>query len=69
MAKKASGEKRYYVLPNNERFEITGENGTYYVCGFTQFRKSANYGRVETEEPQKQEKKNKAAEAAEKEGE
>lgn len=66
MAKKTD-ETRYYVLPNNEKFEITGENGKYYICGFTQFRKAAHHGKVETVKPPKQTKKTEAP--AEKEGE
>ena len=40
MAKKKVKVVRYLLLPNGERFEITGETGKYWLCGDTQFRKS-----------------------------
>ena len=46
MAKKGK-TVRYAVLPDGSRREITGENGRYYVCGDTQFRKAGV--RVEAE--------------------
>lgn len=44
--KKADG-KTYFVLPDGNRFEVTGENGKYVFCGGTQFRKSR--GEIVTE--------------------
>jgi hypothetical protein len=49
MAKKRAKEKFYYVLENGNRYEITGRNGKYIICGDTQFRRSANRGVFATE--------------------
>lgn len=48
MAKKKT--KKVYVLDNGERYDIIGENGRYYLCEVTQFRKAAERGRVAKEE-------------------
>lgn len=37
-SKKAT--KKYLYLTNSERYEVTGEDGKYFVCGKTAFRKS-----------------------------
>lgn len=37
-AKKPEG--RYLVLENGERFEITGEDGRFYICGDRRFGKN-----------------------------
>ena len=31
--------KTFLVMKSGERYEITGENGKYYLCNGTQFRK------------------------------
>lgn len=38
MAKKKA--VTYVVLPDGSKYKITGENGKYWICGETQFRKS-----------------------------
>lgn len=48
--KKAKMAKLFFVLPNGNRYEVTGEDGKYIFCGETQFRKSANRGKLVTEE-------------------
>lgn len=42
MAKKKSAVA-YVVLSDGSRYKITGEDGKYWICGDTQFRKSAGY--------------------------
>lgn len=32
-------EKRYFVLPDGTRYEVTGEDGKFVYCGTTQFRR------------------------------
>ena len=47
MAKKKTQTKLVYVLTNGERYDVSGENGKYYLCECgTQFRKSANRGKL-----------------------
>lgn len=48
MAKKKAPKSRLvYVLRNGDRYDVTGENGKYYLCeGNTQFRKSAKRGEL-----------------------
>lgn len=48
-AKKAK-KKRFAVLPDGARHEITGENGRYWVCGNRQFRKAAAAVEIEKED-------------------
>lgn len=38
-AKASAEEKRYFVLPNGTRYDVTGEDGKYVYCGATQFRR------------------------------
>ena len=38
--KKTESCKRYLVLENGDRFEITGENGRFYICGNVMFSKT-----------------------------
>lgn len=51
MAKKKVKASRFFVLPSGERYEVTGENGKYWLCGDTKFRKSAGRGTVEEVRP------------------
>ena len=51
MAKKKPKFKLVYVLSNDEKYTVIGENGKYYLCeGNTQFRKSAERGVLLKEE-------------------
>lgn len=34
-----TAEKRYFVLSDGTRYEMTGEDGKYVYCGATQFRR------------------------------
>ena len=40
MARKSAKKIRYLVLPNGGQSEITGENGKYWFCGDTRWRKA-----------------------------
>lgn len=46
MAKKKEAHTRYFVLPDGKKYKITGEDGKYWICGKTQFRKLAERGTV-----------------------
>lgn len=50
MAKKKQNYKLVYVFPNGEKYDVIGENGKYYLCEGTQFRKSAERGILVKEE-------------------
>lgn len=46
-----SNIKRVYVLADGTTYDILSETGKYYICAYgTQFRKSANRGKVESVE-------------------
>lgn len=51
MARKAAKKIRYLVLPNGGKSEITGENGKYWFCGETQWRKSHGWNTEEVATP------------------
>ena len=38
--------KKVFVLSDGTRYDVTGENGKYVFCGKTQFRKSAERGKI-----------------------
>ena len=48
--KKKAKTKTVFVLHDGTKYDVTGENGKYIYCGNTQFRKSANCGKLVTEE-------------------
>ena len=47
--KKRTKAKTVFILEDGTRYDVTGENGKFIFCGNTQFRKSANRGRIATE--------------------
>lgn len=50
--------KRYLYLTNDKKYEVTGENGKYFICGDTQFRKgNAEIRNLEIEEVKASKKK------------